>query len=107
MLALTRFSDDVVAKGTMSRNRLIVPSAARIWKWLLSIYDTTETPLPDDDRPSSKDEKKMLWGMKNHITRDIEHLPPQSAYERFGVKMRRFQGFLKGPELSFGFRSAW
>jgi hypothetical protein len=91
----------------MSRNRLIVPSAKRVWKWFLSVYDTADHPLPDDDRPSSKEERKMLWGMTNQITRNIEHLPPQNAYERLGIKIRRFQGFLRGPEFSFGFRSAW
>ncbi|OAF98496.1 uncharacterized protein CC84DRAFT_1106215 [Paraphaeosphaeria sporulosa] len=106
VLDLSKFSDDLVNKGTMSRNRLIIPSTRRIWNWFLSTYDTTNTPIPDDDRSSSKNETHMLWCTANQISRDIEHLPPRNAYERLGLRVRRFQTILQGPELSFGFRSA-
>lgn len=106
MLELCKFTDEIVAKGVMTRNRLIVPSFRRVYKWLLSIFDTTDQALADDDRPGSKKEVTLVFGQSTRQTRDIEHLPPTNAYERFGVKIQRFQGFLKGPEFSFGFRSA-
>ncbi|EWZ86355.1 hypothetical protein BFJ63_vAg13883 [Fusarium oxysporum f. sp. narcissi] len=106
VLELCKFTDEIVAKGVMTRNRLIVPSFRRVYKWLLSIFDTTDQALADDDRPGSKKEVTLVFGQSTRQTRDIEHLPPTNAYERFGVKIQRFQGFLKGPEFSFGFRSA-
>ncbi|THY16859.1 hypothetical protein D6D01_07605 [Aureobasidium pullulans] len=105
VLELSKFSDRLVAEGVMSRNRLIVPSFSRVRRWILSIWDTADQALADDDRPSSREEKKMLYGTSGRSTDDIDHLPPTSAFERFGVRIRRFQQFLKGPELGFGFRS--
>ncbi|KAL3418486.1 hypothetical protein PVAG01_10202 [Phlyctema vagabunda] len=90
----------------MAKSHLIVPSARRLYSWFLSIWDTSEATLADDERPSSREEKKLLHSISNRTTRNIEHLPPSNAYERFGVRINRFQEFLKGPELSFGFRSA-
>lgn len=91
----------------MSKKRLIVPSWKRIYRWLASIFDTPESALADDDRPSSKKEAKLLYGNTKRATHNIEHLPPRNAYERLGIRVRTFQDFLKGPELAFGFRSAW
>jgi hypothetical protein len=105
VLELSKFSDKMIAEGIMAKHRLIVPSFRRLGKWFLS--DTAGTPLADDDRPDSKEENKLLYGTSNRTTRNIEHLPPKNAYERFGTRVRRFQEFLKGPEFSFGFRSAW
>ncbi|THW71804.1 hypothetical protein D6D19_07065 [Aureobasidium pullulans] len=105
VLELSKFSDRLVAEGVMSRNRLIVPSFSRVRRWTLSIWDTADQALADDDRPSSREEKDMLYGTSGRSTDDIDHLPPTNAFERFGVKIRRFQQFLKGPELGFGFRS--
>ncbi|RFU27990.1 Catechol 1,2-dioxygenase, partial [Scytalidium lignicola] len=105
VLELSKFSDKIVAEGIMSKNRLIVPSPRRLWKWFLSIWDTTDAALADDDRPGSKAENKLLYSTSNRATNNIEHLPPRNAYERFGIHVRRLQDFLKGPELSFGFRS--
>ncbi|RDW58136.1 hypothetical protein BP6252_13547 [Coleophoma cylindrospora] len=106
VLELAKFSDKMVAEGVMSKNRLIVPSFRRLSKWLVALFDRTDASLADDDRPSSKEESRLLYGVSRRITHDIEHLPPRNAYERFGVRLRRFQEFLAGPELSFGFRSA-
>lgn len=107
VLELSKFSDEIVAAGIMSKHRLIVPSCRRLWKWLISVWDTSEAVLADDDRPSSKEENRFLYGSSNRTTYNIEHLPPRNAYERFGNRVRTFQEFLKGPEFSFGFRSAW
>ncbi|KAF4954349.1 hypothetical protein FSARC_12162 [Fusarium sarcochroum] len=106
VLELCKFTDQIVAQGVMSRNRLIAPSLRRVYKWLLSIFDTADQAPADDDRPGSKKEATLVFGQSTRQTRNIEHLPPTNAYERFGVKIQRFQGFLKGPEFSFGFRSA-
>lgn len=107
MLELSKFSDEIVAEGIMSKNRLIVPSFRRLGKWFISVWDRSDEALADDDRPSSSEENRLLYGTSNRTTHNIEHLPPRNAYERFGVRVRRFQEFLKGPEFSFGFRSAW
>ncbi|TVY43748.1 hypothetical protein LOCC1_G004666 [Lachnellula occidentalis] len=107
VLKLCKFSDTLVAEGILSRNRLIVPSLRRLRKWFVSVWDTREAALADDDRPSSRKEAELIYGVSKRNTRNIDHLPPRNAYERFGIRIRRFQEFLKGPEFSFGFRSAW
>ncbi|TVY12919.1 Uncharacterized protein LARI1_G008845, partial [Lachnellula arida] len=106
VLELCKFSDTIVAEGILSRNRLIVPSLRRLRKWFVSMWDTREAALADDDRPNSRKEAKLLYAVSKRNTRNIDHLPPRNAYERFGIHIRRFQEFLKGPEFSFGFRSA-
>jgi hypothetical protein len=106
VLELCKFSDDLVSQGVMSRNRLIVPSLRAIRQWLYSIFDTTDAAIADDDRPSTKKEEGLVFGNSTRSTHNIDHLSPVNAFERFGVRIRRFQEFLKGPEFSFGFRSA-
>lgn len=107
MLELSKFSDRLVSEGVMSRNRLIVPSFSRVRRWILSIWDTADQALADDGRPSSREEKKMLYGTSGRSTDEIDHLSPTNAFERFGVRTRRFQQFLKGPELNLGLRAGW
>ncbi|OBT43669.1 hypothetical protein VE00_05184 [Pseudogymnoascus sp. WSF 3629] len=106
VLELSKFSDKMIAEGIMAKRRLIVPSFRRLGKWFVSVWDTAGAASANDDRPDSKEENKLLYGTSNRTTRNIEHLPPRNAYERFGTHVRRFQEFLKGPEFSFGFRSA-
>ncbi|OBT81101.1 hypothetical protein VE02_10243 [Pseudogymnoascus sp. 03VT05] len=106
VLELSKFSDKMIAEGVMAKHRLIVPSFRRLGKWFVSVWDRADAALADDDRPNSKEENRLIYGTSNRTTRNIEHLPPRNAYERFGTRVRRFQEFLKGPEFSFGFRSA-
>jgi hypothetical protein len=107
VLELSKFSDKIIVEGIMSKSRLIAPSPRRLWKWFLSVWDTSDAVLADGDRPGSSAENILLYSTSNKATRNIEHLLPRNAYERFGFHVRRFQDFLKGPELSFGFRSGW
>ncbi|KAK3615251.1 hypothetical protein LTR56_026706 [Elasticomyces elasticus] len=106
VLELCKFSDRLVAEGTMSKNRLIVPSIHRILRWFISIFDTADQAIADDDRPRAKKEATLVYGSSTRITRNVEHLAPQNGWERFGAGIGTFQDFLRGPEFSFGFRSA-
>jgi hypothetical protein len=106
VLELCNFSDSLQSEGVMSRNRLIVPHFRALRQWLYSIFDTTDAAIADDDRPSTKKEEGLVFGRSIRSTHNIDHLPPHNIFERLGVKIRRFQEFLKGPEFSFGFRSA-
>jgi hypothetical protein len=63
VLELSKFSDKLVATGVMSKNRLIVPSFRRLWKWFKSIWDTTEQALADDDRTQFyRRGQIVVWG---------------------------------------------
>lgn len=96
---------DTLANTTMKSSHLILPSPRRLHKWFISVFDTADAALADDDRPSTRREDGLLYSTGSRATRDIDHLAPRNAWERGGVKVRRFQDFLKGPELSFGIRS--
>lgn len=106
MLELCKFSDSLVSQGVVSRNRLDVPSLRALRRWLYSLFDTHDSAIPDDDRPSHKKEKGLVFGRSTRSTHNVDHLLPCNAYERFCVRIKRFQNFLRGPEFSFGFRSA-
>ncbi|KAK6600501.1 hypothetical protein H4I96_07827 [Botrytis cinerea] len=106
VLQLCKFSDDIIAAGIMSKSGPIIPPLITLVKWFSAIFDTADAALPDDERPRTMKEQTLLFGIAGKVTRNIEHLPPRNAYERLGVCINRFQQFLRGPEFSFGFRSA-
>ncbi|ATZ55496.1 hypothetical protein BCIN_12g00890 [Botrytis cinerea B05.10] len=106
VLQLCKFSDDIIAAGIMSKSGPIIPPLITLVKWFSAIFDTADATLPDDERPRTMKEQTLLFGIAGKVTRNIEHLPPRNAYERLGVCINRFQQFLRGPEFSFGFRSA-
>ncbi|KAH0036148.1 hypothetical protein KCU78_g1930, partial [Aureobasidium melanogenum] len=106
VLELCKFSDDLRSQGIMSRNRMILPSLRVSGQWLASIFDTSEAAIADEDRPSGKKEKGLVFGQSKRRTYNIDHLPPSNSYQTLGTKLRGVQKFLRGPEFSFGFRSA-
>jgi hypothetical protein len=106
VLELCNFCDGLRSEGVFFRNRLIVPSFRTLRQWLYSIFDTTDAAIADDDRPSTREEEGLVFGKSTRSTHNIDHLPPHNTFERIGVRIGRFQEFLKGPEFSFGFRSA-
>jgi hypothetical protein len=106
VLELSQFSDRLISEGVMSHNRLVAPSLRAVGHWLTSIFDTSDAAIADEDRPSSHKEETLVFGRPKGSTHNIEHLPPRNALERSGDAIRTFQDFLKGPEFSFGFRSA-
>lgn len=90
----------------MSRSRLIVPSFGVLRGWIHSLFDTHDSAIADDDRPNRKQETGLIFGESTRSTHNIDHLPPSNAYEKLCVRVRTFQSFLRGPEFSFGLRSA-
>jgi hypothetical protein len=105
ILALVRFADKKVAEGTMKKNRFIVPGQRRIKKWILSIgkEDSVDTESPDSMEAGNSN---IYMGSGFNPKKDPEHLPPSTAWERFGNGLRVIPRFLGSTESSFGFRVA-
>ncbi|KAI5203696.1 hypothetical protein E4T39_04007 [Aureobasidium subglaciale] len=106
VVELCKFSDSLVLHGVMSHSRVIFPSLRVTGQWLASIFDTSEAAVADEDRPNGKKEEELIFGQSRRGAHNVEHLPPNNVYQHFGVRLGKLQRFLKGPEFSFGFRSA-
>jgi hypothetical protein len=90
----------------MKRNRLIVPGQRRLKKWVLSIGK--EDSAVDTESPDSMEagNNNIYMGPGFNPRKDPEHLPPATAWQRFGNGVRTIPRFLSSIESAFGFRVA-
>ncbi|KXX82691.1 hypothetical protein MMYC01_201068 [Madurella mycetomatis] len=86
---LVAFADGKIRDGTMSRKRLITPTFRRLRKWILAVFSSED---------SSAEHAPDLM--------ETKHLPPVTAWERFGNALRKIPKFFGSEESSFGFRVA-
>ncbi|KAK3494151.1 uncharacterized protein B0T23DRAFT_102727 [Neurospora hispaniola] len=101
------YADSKVEDGTMSRKRLIMPGFRRLEKWFLAVLrneDSTAEGSPDLSE-SSNTIVSFGDGFNNN-KKDPEHLPPATAWERFGNRLRKISKFFGSEESAFGFRVA-
>ncbi|CZS95803.1 uncharacterized protein RAG0_05328 [Rhynchosporium agropyri] len=103
---LIKFADRKVEDGTMKKNRLISPGQKRLRKWIMSIG--REDHSLDSDTPDSMEagNNTIYMGSGFNPKKDPEHLPPQTAWEKFGNGLRTIPHFLGSTESAFGFRVA-
>ena len=90
----------------MRKKRIIVPSMKRIRKWVssaLSIEDAGGDHVPDSTETTGV---SIEIGDAYQKSRDPEHLPPTSAWQRFGNGVRGISRILRSQESAFGFRVA-
>lgn len=102
--AFVRYADKKVADGAMKKSHLIVPSQKRLKKWILSIGredSTIDTESPDSMESGSSN---VYMGSGFNPRKDPEHLPPATAWEKFGNGIRFIPRFLGSTESTFGFR---
>ncbi|KAI9810541.1 MAG: hypothetical protein M1827_006214 [Pycnora praestabilis] len=89
VLDLVRFADIKVQSGAMEKNRIIIPAKARLMKWItgmMKIEDSTVDHQNIDDVEMGA--QNVYLGDSLRPKKDPEHLPPATAWESFGNKLR-------------------
>ncbi|KAL2271967.1 hypothetical protein VTJ83DRAFT_1338 [Remersonia thermophila] len=104
---LVDFADQKVRDGTMSRKRLITPTLRRLRKWLLSIFrDDDESVERSPGTLDTEDNPVYCFGAGFAPKRDLEHLPPATAWQRFGEQLRKIPAVISSDASMFGLRVA-
>ena len=107
MLNLVDFAESKVADGTMKKNRLIVPGARRLQKWLLGLFKHSDATA--EHTPDSAEEGGTVFVVEPkefHAAKNPERLPPANVWERAGNVPLTIGQFLGSTEAAFGFRVA-
>lgn len=101
-----RYADDVAASGKLSRTRLIIPGAARTWKWAKSFLKPEDTHGDDNMGDVHTQNNILELGEAYRHRKDPEHLPPETLFQKVGDKVRVIPWFLRSFESTYGFRVA-
>ncbi|KAL8391772.1 hypothetical protein RB595_002109 [Gaeumannomyces hyphopodioides] len=107
---LVLFADAKVADGTMSSKRLLVPGLHQMRKWASSVLGRRGASRD----PTAQESSDVMdqGGIVVHLgpgfarRRDLEHLPPESAWERLGDGVRVLSALLSSEASAFGIRVA-
>lgn len=104
VLDMVLFADSKVQDGTMSKNKFIFPGWRRIRKLIQNSYKKVdaEQTLPESQASGIF----IRVGDALSVSKDPEHLPPATLYQRATNSLRIIPGFLGSPESAFGFRAA-
>ncbi|KAK3334420.1 hypothetical protein B0H65DRAFT_534931 [Neurospora tetraspora] len=101
------YADSKVEDGTMSRKRLIMPGFRRLEKWFLAVLRNEDSTAEGSPDLSESSNTIVSFGDGfNNRKKDPEHLPPATAWERFGNRLRKIDKFFGSEESVFGFRVA-
>ncbi|KAK4187160.1 hypothetical protein QBC35DRAFT_474804 [Podospora australis] len=106
VLDLVTFADKKVEDGTMAKSRLILPSFSRLRKWFVGMFQSENSSAEQSPDFSETNNTFVYFGDGYSQKRDPEHLPPSTAWERFGNALRRVSNFFGSEESAFGFRVA-
>ncbi|THX66944.1 hypothetical protein D6D05_10045 [Aureobasidium pullulans] len=104
-----KYADAKVESGKLGRKRLIVPGVKRLRKWIKSSYSRKQDAYTDEQHGMNEDGNRasnVYLGDAYNKRKDPEHLPPSTAWEKFGDRLRGIAHFLRSPASSFGFRAA-
>ena len=109
VLALVKYSDELVANGTMTKSRLILPGWKRTKKWFRTFLNSQEGPT-EEPRGDLGDLDQAValvdLGSAFKKRKDPEHLPADTAFERLGDGLRQIPRMLRSDASLFGFRVA-
>ncbi|KLU92538.1 hypothetical protein MAPG_11483 [Magnaporthiopsis poae ATCC 64411] len=109
---LVLFADGKVADGTMSSKRLLIPGLHQMRKWASSVLGRRGEQSRDPSAQESSDVMDQ-GGIVVHLgpgfarRRDLEHLPPESTWERLGDGVRALSALLSSEASAFGMRVAF
>ncbi|KAK3989450.1 hypothetical protein QBC44DRAFT_327370 [Cladorrhinum sp. PSN332] len=103
---LVAFADRKVQDGTMCRSRLIAPGSHRLRKWFMAVLSNEDSSAEQSPDLMETSNTIVSFGDGYNLKRDPEHLPPATAWERFGNGLRKISKFFGSEESMFGFRVA-
>ncbi|KAL5343024.1 hypothetical protein BJX70DRAFT_244340 [Aspergillus crustosus] len=106
VLEFVRFADGKAESGKLSRTRLIIPGSKRLRKWALSIFRTEDSHGEDHLGDVNAHNGVLQLGEAYKARKDPEHLPPVTAFQKVGDKIRRISSMLRSSESAYGFRVA-
>ncbi len=103
---LVEFADKKVSDGTMSKNRLLLPSPRRLQKWLTSIFQDEDSTAEESPDLLERGVSIVYLGDGYNQKKDPEHLPATNAWQRLGNGLRTVSKLLGSEESMFGLRVA-
>ncbi|SPQ26191.1 fb124d18-d113-4d36-8e44-4087545a0d13 [Thermothielavioides terrestris] len=103
---LVDFADEKIQDGTMSKHRLITPTVNRLRKWVKAVFSSEDSSAEQTPDAMETGANIVDFGGGYNRKRDPEHLPPKTAWERFGNGLRKIPKFFGSEESAFGFRVA-
>ncbi|KAK4212025.1 hypothetical protein QBC37DRAFT_401957 [Rhypophila decipiens] len=103
---LTAFADSKVEDGTMKKSRLILPGFRRLKKWFIGIVSNEDSSAEQSPDLMEGTPNIIYFGDGYNRKKDPEHLPPATAWQRFGQLLRSLSKFFGSEESAFGFRAA-
>ncbi|KAA8650394.1 uncharacterized protein ATNIH1004_003078 [Aspergillus tanneri] len=105
VLEFVRFADERLESGKLSRKHLIIPGWKRWRKWATSVFK--DDSHEDDNIGDMHTQNNFLQlGEAYKYRKDPEHLPPDTAFQKFGDKIRVIPSLLRSSESAYGLRVA-
>ncbi|KAH7417167.1 hypothetical protein BKA64DRAFT_291476 [Cadophora sp. MPI-SDFR-AT-0126] len=103
VLKLVRFAEAKSSDGTFDKKRIIVPKLRTIIKWVKGLVSGEDTdPTANVDQSAAFE--TVYLGDSFRASKDPEHLPPKTPWQRFGNYLRLVPKFLGSDSVKFGVR---
>ena len=104
VLRFSRYADELVDNGTMSKRRIIFPG----WKRLQQLVSTALMPADTEAAISGENNGNgnIYLGDAFGKTHDPEHLPATNFYEKATNVIRKVPAMLRSRHAMFGYRAA-
>ncbi|KAJ5494426.1 hypothetical protein N7463_010513 [Penicillium fimorum] len=106
ILDLVKFAESKVNDGTMKRSRLIFPTWKRLRKWARDAVSREDSNFDYQDYSTRSGTVTVSLSGILPASKNPEHAPPASAWEKISDKFRIFMNIFGSPESAFGFRVA-
>ncbi|PVH88337.1 hypothetical protein DL98DRAFT_478193 [Cadophora sp. DSE1049] len=103
VLELVRFAEAKSSDGTFDKKRIIVPKLKTVIKWVKGLVSGEDTD-PTANVDQSAGVETVYLGDSFRASKDPEHLPPRTPWQRFGNYLRLIPKFLGSDSVRFGVR---
>ncbi|KAK0126282.1 hypothetical protein ONS95_007894 [Cadophora gregata] len=103
ILKLVRYAEAKATDGTFKKKRIIVPKLKTIIQWVRGLI-TGEDADPTANVDQSAGVEAVYIGDSFRASKDPEHLPPKTLWQRFGNYFRYIPKFLGSDAVRFGVR---
>jgi len=100
------YVDDKFESGKLSKKHLIVPGVKRLRKTIQQLLSRKSDTYDDNQNEEGHRSGKVYLGSAYQQSRDPEHLPAETTFQRFGDRLRKIPHAFRSRESVFGFRVA-